>query len=57
MILDVATGTCDLAIEAMKVNPLKISAIDISNNMLEIGREKIEKKGLTGKDRTATWRF
>ena len=48
-ILDVATGTGDLAIAAMKINPLKITGIDISQNMLEIGREKIGKKGLSGK--------
>lgn len=44
-ILDVATGTGDLAIEAMRLKPLKISGIDISQKMLEIGREKIGKKG------------
>ncbi len=48
-VLDVATGTGDLAIKAMKLNPSHISGIDISNKMLEIGREKIEKKGLAGK--------
>jgi demethylmenaquinone methyltransferase / 2-methoxy-6-polyprenyl-1,4-benzoquinol methylase len=48
-ILDVATGTGDLAITAMKINPLKITGIDISQNMLEIAREKILKKGLTDK--------
>jgi demethylmenaquinone methyltransferase / 2-methoxy-6-polyprenyl-1,4-benzoquinol methylase len=48
-ILDVATGTGDLAITAMKINPLKITGIDISRNMLEIGREKIRKKDLSGK--------
>jgi demethylmenaquinone methyltransferase / 2-methoxy-6-polyprenyl-1,4-benzoquinol methylase len=48
-ILDVATGTGDLAIEAMKLNPSKISGIDISRNMLEIGKEKIERKGFSGK--------
>ena len=48
-ILDVATGTGDLAIAAMKLNPEKITGIDISQNMLEIGREKISKKGFTGK--------
>jgi demethylmenaquinone methyltransferase/2-methoxy-6-polyprenyl-1,4-benzoquinol methylase len=45
-ILDVATGTADLAIEAMKLKPTRISGIDISSKMLEIGREKIERKGL-----------
>jgi demethylmenaquinone methyltransferase / 2-methoxy-6-polyprenyl-1,4-benzoquinol methylase len=46
-ILDVATGTGDLAIEAMKLNPEKITGIDISTGMLEIGREKIRNKGLS----------
>lgn len=49
VILDVATGTGDLAIAAMKIHPVKITGIDISQNMLEIGREKIRKKGLSGK--------
>jgi demethylmenaquinone methyltransferase/2-methoxy-6-polyprenyl-1,4-benzoquinol methylase len=48
-ILDVATGTGDLAIAALKLNPSKITGIDISEKMLGIGREKIERKGLTGK--------
>jgi demethylmenaquinone methyltransferase / 2-methoxy-6-polyprenyl-1,4-benzoquinol methylase len=48
-ILDVATGTGDLAITAMKINPIKITGIDISQNMLEIGKEKIRKKGFSGK--------
>lgn len=48
-ILDVATGTADLAIAAMKLNPFKITGIDISRKMLEIGREKVEKKGFAGK--------
>jgi demethylmenaquinone methyltransferase/2-methoxy-6-polyprenyl-1,4-benzoquinol methylase len=48
-ILDVATGTGDLAIAAMKLNPSKITGIDISRNMLEIGKTKVEKKGYAGK--------
>jgi demethylmenaquinone methyltransferase/2-methoxy-6-polyprenyl-1,4-benzoquinol methylase len=48
-ILDVATGTGDFALEAMKLNPSKISGIDISCKMLEIGRKKVEKKGFSGK--------
>lgn len=48
-ILDVATGTGDLAIESMKLNPDKIIGIDISEQMLEIGRKKISKKKLTHK--------
>ena len=46
-ILDVATGTGDLAIAAMKINPSKIKGIDISKKMLEIGKAKVEKKGLS----------
>ena len=45
-ILDVATGTADLAIEAMRINPEKIFGIDISKEMLEIGKNKISKKKL-----------
>jgi demethylmenaquinone methyltransferase/2-methoxy-6-polyprenyl-1,4-benzoquinol methylase len=48
-ILDVATGTGDLAITAMTISPLKITGIDISQNMLEIGKEKVRKKGFSGK--------
>jgi demethylmenaquinone methyltransferase/2-methoxy-6-polyprenyl-1,4-benzoquinol methylase len=48
-ILDVATGTGDLAIAAMKLNPSGIKGIDISQKMLEIGRLKIEKLGLNNK--------
>ncbi len=46
-VLDVATGTADLALEAYsQLKPEKISGIDISMEMLEIGRKKIAKKGL-----------
>ncbi|MEP7080896.1 MAG: bifunctional demethylmenaquinone methyltransferase/2-methoxy-6-polyprenyl-1,4-benzoquinol methylase UbiE [Ginsengibacter sp.] len=49
-ILDVATGTGDLAITALKMlHPAKITGIDISEGMLEIGRKKIEKNNYTGK--------
>jgi demethylmenaquinone methyltransferase/2-methoxy-6-polyprenyl-1,4-benzoquinol methylase len=48
-ILDVATGTGDLAIAAMKLNPSAIKGIDISQKMLEIGRLKIEKLRLNEK--------
>ncbi len=46
-ILDVATGTGDLAIEARKLKPQKIVGIDIAEDMLSFGREKLSKKGLT----------
>src|SRR5688572_32948581 len=49
-ILDVATGTGDMAIMAAKMLPLeRIAGIDISEGMLEIGRKKIEKQGLETK--------
>lgn len=48
-ILDVATGTADLAIAAMKMNPGHITGIDISEKMLEAGREKIKKLSLQEK--------
>jgi len=44
-ILDIATGTGDFAIEALKLNPEKVVGVDISNGMLEKGREKMKKKG------------
>ena len=45
-ILDIATGTADFAIEALKLNPEKIIGIDISEGMLNVGKEKIKKKGV-----------
>ena len=46
-LLDVATGTADLAIAAMKLNPKSITGIDISGKMLDIGKTKIREKGLS----------
>ena len=47
-ILDVATGTGDLAIMAYhQLRPEKIVGIDISQQMLEIGIKKVEKERLT----------
>lgn len=49
-LLDVATGTGDVAIMTWRMlQPEKITGIDISAGMLELGRKKIEKLGLTGK--------
>jgi len=44
MILDVATGTGDFAFEALSLNPDKIIGVDISEGMLAIAKEKIEKR-------------
>lgn len=46
-VLDVATGTADLAIALIKANPDKIVGIDISAGMLGVGQKKIERKKLT----------
>ena len=44
-ILDVATGTGDLAINLVKTGAKKIVGLDISAGMLKVGREKIKAKG------------
>jgi len=48
-ILDIATGTADFALEAMRLDPEKITGVDISPGMLEIGRKKISARGLGNK--------
>jgi demethylmenaquinone methyltransferase/2-methoxy-6-polyprenyl-1,4-benzoquinol methylase len=49
-ILDVATGTADMAIMAYKMlKPEKVVGIDISEQMLEVGKKKIEKEGFGDK--------
>ena len=45
IILDIATGTGDFAIEALALKPEKIVGVDISEGMLAVGREKIKKLG------------
>ncbi|RYY22486.1 MAG: bifunctional demethylmenaquinone methyltransferase/2-methoxy-6-polyprenyl-1,4-benzoquinol methylase UbiE [Chitinophagaceae bacterium] len=43
-LLDVATGTGDMALMSYKyLKPVKITGIDISEGMLELGRKKIDK--------------
>lgn len=50
MMLDVATGTGDFAIEANKrLNPEKIIGVDISEGMMKFGREKLKKLDLDSK--------
>ncbi len=43
VILDVATGTGDFAIECSKLNPTKVIGVDISEGMMSFGREKLKK--------------
>ncbi|WP_221394770.1 bifunctional demethylmenaquinone methyltransferase/2-methoxy-6-polyprenyl-1,4-benzoquinol methylase UbiE [Dyadobacter sp. NIV53] len=45
VILDIASGTGDFAIEALSLHPQKIIGVDISEGMLAVGREKIKKLG------------
>jgi len=46
-ILDVASGTGDLAIASLKLGPEKVTGIDISERMLAVGIEKIKTAGLS----------
>jgi demethylmenaquinone methyltransferase / 2-methoxy-6-polyprenyl-1,4-benzoquinol methylase len=48
-ILDVATGTADVAILMAKIlRPARVVGIDIANQMLDFGRVKIKNAGLEG---------
>lgn len=48
-ILDIATGTGDLAILLSKSNASKIVGLDLSAGMLEVGKEKVKTLGLDSK--------
>lgn len=45
-IIDVATGTGDFALEALALKPNRIVGVDISAGMLEMGKQKMKKKGV-----------
>ena len=45
-LLDVATGTADLAVALLDAGPREVVGIDISDGMLELGRKKLSKKKL-----------
>ena len=49
LILDVATGTGDFAIQALDIQPEKVIGIDISEGMLDVGRKKIKERHLDQK--------
>ena len=49
IVLDIATGTGDLAILMTNTNAEKIIGLDISAGMLEVGRNKIKAKNLSDK--------
>ncbi len=44
IILDVATGTGDFSIEALSLKPSTVIGVDISEGMLEVGRQKMREK-------------
>ena len=44
-ILDLATGTGDFAIAALKLNPDEVVGVDISQGMLDMGIQKMKKRG------------
>ncbi len=48
-VLDVATGTGDFAIEALNLEPTKITGIDISKGMLDMGKIKMKDRGFDSK--------
>lgn len=45
-ILDIATGTADVAIAMKSLNPKVITGLDLSEKMLEKGRDKVSRKNL-----------
>jgi len=47
-ILDMATGTGDFAVAALKLNPEEVIGVDISQGMLDVGIEKMKRKGVDG---------
>lgn len=48
-VLDIATGTGDLAISLAKTGAKEIVGLDLSEGMLAVGRKKIETENLTGR--------
>ncbi len=51
-VLDVATGTADVAIEFVRrARPGSITGVDLSPGMLDVGRAKLERAGLAGRVR------
>ena len=45
-ILDVATGTADVALACVRLNPETVIGVDIAERMLDIGRRKVARRGL-----------
>lgn len=47
-ILDIATGTGDFALSSLRLSPEEIIGVDISQGMLDVGVEKMKRKGVSG---------
>lgn len=45
-VLDIATGTGDFALAALKLKPKEVIGVDISSGMLEVGKQKMKRKGV-----------
>ena len=48
-ILDIATGTADIAIELSQIEDSEIIGLDISEKMLDVGRQKVTNRNLEDK--------
>ncbi len=48
-VLDIATGTGDLAIQLANKGIPQVTGLDLSPGMLDVGREKVRRKGLENK--------
>ena len=50
-VLDLCTGTCDLAVAAARARPsaARVLGIDFAGAMLRVGREKLRRAGLEGR--------
>lgn len=46
-VLDIATGTGDLAIAIAKATDAEVTGFDLSAGMLEVGKKKVEQEGLS----------
>ena len=46
ILLDMATGTADLAVEALSLGPRQVIGVDISEGMLALGRDKLAARRL-----------
>ena len=50
-LMDVATGTADLAFELLTLGPDEVVGVDISEGMLSVGRDKVRGRGLADRIR------